>query len=213
VVVFDWDDLKSCHELHDIALAMEPVVSVTTASGKFHSYFSPCSDVDLPAKILWRGEKIGEIQRHEKQYVVAPPSRIKDGSYRWMVDPREAFPEVPKHLKNYVLLDAPAFLAHDDLRGVPTWDDWEGPPADVILRRALDQPGAQLRASGMVKFQCPACLAEGHDSHKDNAVVFADGRWGCAYAPRDPRHRPSGHPRRAASSVEAKCVAKECLVE
>ena len=46
-------------------------------------------------------------------------------------------------------------------------------------------PGARLRGGG-VKFRCPACAADGHDKHRDNAKVFADGRYGCAY---DPDHK------------------------
>src|SRR5262249_32014466 len=32
-----------------------------------------------------------------------------------------------------------------------------------------------------IKFQCPACAAEGHDQHRDNACFFNNGNWGCAY--------------------------------
>jgi Protein of unknown function (DUF3987) len=46
---------------------------------------------------------------------------------------------------------------------------------------ALQQPGAVRRHAG-IKFQCPACAADGHDTHKDNACLFNDGRWGCAWA-------------------------------
>jgi len=46
---------------------------------------------------------------------------------------------------------------------------------------ALQQPGATRRQSG-IKFQCPACAAEGFDKPKDNAILFNDGTWGCAWA-------------------------------
>src|SRR5207249_11243077 len=46
---------------------------------------------------------------------------------------------------------------------------------------ALQQPGAVRRHAG-IKFQCPACAAEGHDKHQDNACLFNDGRWGCAWS-------------------------------
>jgi len=46
---------------------------------------------------------------------------------------------------------------------------------------ALQQPGAIRRHAG-IKFQCPACAADGHDTHQDNACLFNDGRWGCAWA-------------------------------
>jgi AAA domain len=43
------------------------------------------------------------------------------------------------------------------------------------------QPGAIRRDFG-IKFQCPACAVEGHDQHQDNACLFSDGTWGCAWA-------------------------------
>jgi putative DNA primase/helicase len=54
-----------------------------------------------------------------------------------------------------------------------------------VQRRAaaLAQPNAQERSNGAVKFACPACLAEGFDYAKDNAVYFPDtDRWSCAWA-------------------------------
>jgi putative DNA primase/helicase len=58
------------------------------------------------------------------------------------------------------------------------------PDQGQLLRSAaLAQPHAQERASGMIKFACPACVAEGHDQHQDNAAFFEDtGKWGCAFA-------------------------------
>jgi hypothetical protein len=54
--------------------------------------------------------------------------------------------------------------------------------ANVDLQAiAMQQPGAVRRQAG-IKFQCPACAAEGHDQHRDNAILFLDGTWGCAWA-------------------------------
>jgi AAA domain-containing protein len=47
---------------------------------------------------------------------------------------------------------------------------------------ALAQPGAMERVSGIIKFQCPACRREGHDRHQDNAGLFPEGAFGCAWA-------------------------------
>jgi hypothetical protein len=52
---------------------------------------------------------------------------------------------------------------------------------ESLRASALQQPGAVRRDAG-IKFQCPGCSAEGHDSHEDNAIVFNDGTWGCAVA-------------------------------
>src|SRR5262249_54205197 len=49
-----------------------------------------------------------------------------------------------------------------------------------LVAVALQQPGAVRRQHG-IKFQCPACAAEGHDQHRDNACFFNNGNWGCAY--------------------------------
>ncbi len=46
---------------------------------------------------------------------------------------------------------------------------------------ALQQPGAGRRQHG-IKFQCPACAAEGYDAPRDNACLFNNGSWGCAWA-------------------------------
>jgi hypothetical protein len=55
-------------------------------------------------------------------------------------------------------------------------------PSEVERRRgaALQQPGAVVRNTGLIKFQCPACRTEGHDRHQDNACLFGDGSFGCA---------------------------------
>jgi AAA domain len=50
-----------------------------------------------------------------------------------------------------------------------------------LLEAARRQPGAVHRDFG-IKFQCAACAAEGHDKHQDNACLFNDGTWGCAWA-------------------------------
>ncbi len=39
-----------------------------------------------------------------------------------------------------------------------------------------------MRRAHGIKFQCPACAAEGHDKHQDNACLFNNGDWGCAWS-------------------------------
>jgi hypothetical protein len=60
---------------------------------------------------------------------------------------------------------------------------------ELLRAAALGQPGAVPRQTGTIKFQCPRCRAEGHDQHQDNAGLFPDGRWGCAFAADTPRGR------------------------
>ena len=64
------------------------------------------------------------------------------------------------------------------------------PAADLdrLQTAALRQPGAGSRSFG-IKFQCPACHGEGHDDHQDNACLFNDGTWGCAWAKDTPLGR------------------------
>jgi hypothetical protein len=60
---------------------------VVTGSGRLHYYFA--WEADLPAKLTWRGEIIGEIQRGPGlQQVVMPPSIHPDtgATYRWITD-------------------------------------------------------------------------------------------------------------------------------
>jgi hypothetical protein len=59
-----------------------------------------------------------------------------------------------------------------------------------LVDAALRQPGARERASGIIKFMCPACRDEGHDAHADNAGLFThNGTWGCAFAKDTPDGR------------------------
>jgi hypothetical protein len=89
------------------------------------------------------------------------------------------------------------------------------PDLEQLEAAALEQPGA-VRRQGGIKFQCPACAAEGHDLHRDNACLFSNGKWGCAWAT-DPElgraHRraigqvlgassPNGGPRAGAAAPE-----------
>jgi RecA-family ATPase len=55
------------------------------------------------------------------------------------------------------------------------------PNAAELEAAALRQPGAVRRQHG-IKFQCPKCAADGHDAHRDNACLFNNGDWGCAWS-------------------------------
>jgi hypothetical protein len=59
-----------------------------------------------------------------------------------------------------------------------------------LIDAAVRQPGARERATGIIKFQCPACREDGHDAHQDNAGLFMhEGTWGCAFAKDTPDGR------------------------
>jgi hypothetical protein len=184
VAVLDFDD-------PDAALAMAQKlgalpVAVVTGSGKAHVYIA--HEPGLPAKLRWQGAIVGELQRGPMQQVVLPGSVHPDTGalYRWAVNPLEwAPPTLPVAWRRH--------LSSDDRPRNPSETVSEGfdgalPSASELLSRALSLPGGKRRTTG-VKFQCPACRAEGHDKHQDNARVDLEGKWGCAYAPGDRGHR------------------------
>ncbi|HXA95520.1 MAG TPA: bifunctional DNA primase/polymerase [Candidatus Dormibacteraeota bacterium] len=185
VGALDFDDDTAAREM--FAELGPLVVTVSTGSGKQHCYFA--HEPGLRAKLWWGGRKVGEVQRGPNQYVVMPPSVHPDTGrpYVWAADPLASIPPLPvawrEHLAAGPASDAfgpkPNFLTGGS-DGVPEPEPWVGPPAAELLRRAMQQPGASPRSSGSVKFQCPGCAAEGHDKHRDNAIVHPDGRWGCA---------------------------------
>lgn len=185
LAVLDFDNLDAMRALYSELGELTPWVE--TGSYKFHCYTKWVDG--LPAKIQHNGVTVGEVQRGN-QYVVMPPSvhPVTRQAYRWLVNPTDPIPELPQAWLDYLLADAtyggntearPKFMAAGDLRGVPAEEPWEGPSADEILRRAQEQPGARMRRNG-IKFQCSGCVAEGHDKSRDNAIVYLDGRWGCA---------------------------------
>ncbi len=188
VAVLDFDDLSAASEMLE-ALGPLPV-TVFTGSDKWHTYIK--WEPGLPAKIKWREEIVGEIQRGPNQQVVMPPSIHPNGRpYVW--NDAEVI-ELPQDWREH--LTTPEILIP---RGLEQYageglehlerEEWDGPPPEEILRRAAMQPGAKHRATG-IKFQCPACRdLRGRDRHRDNAFVRLDGRWGCAYAPGDSEHK------------------------
>lgn len=158
-----------------------PTPWVETGSGKLHCYVQ--WEESLPARILWRDERVGEIQRGPSlQHVVIPPSVHPDTNrpYKWLLDPRTSIPDplLPSWREYLGGHEIPSYIVQEAI-GHPDDIPWDGPPVAEILQRALSQPGAKRRRFG-IKFQCPGCRAEGHDRSRDNAIVYDDGRWGCA---------------------------------
>jgi len=190
VAVLDFDKIEV---VADMCTQLGPLLPwVKTGSGKYHVYVG--WEEGLPAKMMWNGEKVGEVQRgpmertgYNLQHVVIPPSlHDKTGKpYIWL----QAFHEdhriisdskLPDGWRRFLVEDSiPDFIPVGDLSGHPDAEEWEGPPVDEILRRAMMMPGARRRRNG-IKFQCPGCAREGHDKSRDNAIVYDDGRWGCA---------------------------------
>ena len=190
VAVVDFDDPDAMREMFE-KLGPLPI-TVVTGRGRAHCYAE--HERWLPAKLKWDGEWVGEIQRGEteknvpcRQQVVMPPSvhPITGEPYRWLGNPLEAPPRLPRswrdHVRRSERVEAPV--------PVPRWKpSHDLPSAHELQARALQLPGGRRRTAG-VKFQCPGCLAEGHDKHRDNAMVSNNGRWGCAFSPGDRVHR------------------------
>ena len=174
IAVLDCDHVDLWREMVD-ELGEPGKPWVRTGSGKFHCYVA--WQRGLPAKLVWNEVKVGEIQRGPgQQQVVVPPSLHPDTGqrYEWLVDPATQKLKPLPPLWHAYLYEPEVYEPEHDARR-------NGPSPDVqrYLDAALRQPGAKRRGSG-VKFQCAGCLAEGHDHHRDNAVVWASGRWGCA---------------------------------
>jgi len=188
IAILDFDRMDLANEMF-LELGI-PEPTVRTGSGKVHCYVQ---DTDLPARIKWHGETVGEIQRGAKQYVVAPPSIHPNGTgYTWLIeDSKEPIPRLPGPWRQYLLAEMVPTVPqkYQKYIGQETpLESWDGPAPEEIVRLALQQPGAVRRVHG-IKFQCPGCRDEGHDRHRDNAMVGFDGRWGCAFAPGDVEHK------------------------
>lgn len=209
VAVLDFDDRAMAEEMRAALGPLTPWTKSGSGRGD-HCYVG--WEPNLPARITWRGVKVGEVQRGDQQQVVLPPSIHpgdskrgipSGGIYQWLIDPRQPLPTLPDAWRGYLLgpvlpdgdasWDGPwgtviaTGVRPSDLPTANlTFDEtpWDGPSPEELIRRAMKQPGASRRSTG-VKFQCPGCRAEGHDKHMDNAIVYLSGRWGCAV---DSRH-------------------------
>jgi hypothetical protein len=188
VAVLDFDDRAAYDEM---VATLGPLQAWSTSpSNGVHCYL--VNRPDLPARILWGGRNVGELQRGDRQQVVMPPSPYPGkpsrgippgGEYRWLVDPRGAVPELPVAWFGY-LTSPPEHiqaLTGDTPGHENDGDNWNGPGAEAILERALQQPGRKVRKNG-VHFQCAGCLKQGRDRSMDNAIVFFNGKFTCTVA-------------------------------
>lgn len=179
VAVLDFDQTDAMRQMAESLAPVRPWVE--TGRGRFHCYIR--WEADLPARLMWRGENVGEVQRGPGlQHVVMPPSIHPETGreYRWLVDPSEELPPLPEEWRNhFASSDVPSYIPKGDRAGQPPEEQWTGAPPEVLVQRALQQPGARRRHNG-IKFQCLGCRRVGRDRSRDNAIVYWDGHWGCA---------------------------------
>ena len=166
LAIFDIDDPDAFAEA-EASLGALGERWVETGSSKHHVYKR--WDAGLPAKLRWHDVIIGEIQRGPGlQQVVIPPSVHPNTGrrYQWLVAPATAMlSRLPVRWRQH-LLEPPR----------PVFRRTETSATGAAREAALAQPGARRRPSGNIKFACPACVAEGHDTTQDNAVLF-EAHW------------------------------------
>jgi hypothetical protein len=181
------DDWRELFEVMESELGPLGRPWVQSGGKSRHYYIS--WEPNLRPKLVWGGAVLGEVQRGGtseapcQQQVVLPPSvhPVTRRPYRWLVDPTaEPLQPIPGPWRPH-------------LTETPRTTERTAPdvgPDDLARRQtmALRQPNARDRAR-YIKFACPACRAEGFDEPGDNAVLFPDGRWGCAWAAGTDRQR------------------------
>lgn len=183
VAVLDFDEPGA---LAEMSVELGPLLPwVQTGRGLLHCYVK--WEDGLPSRMMWKNRRVGEIQRGPAlQHVVMPPSIHPDTRlpYVWRVDPNQPLPELPEEWRAYLKSSCiPDYIKEGDRRGQPEEEPWRGPSPEELQAWALAQPGARQRRHG-IKFQCPGCRKEGRDRSRDNAIMYSDGRWGCAVNPR-----------------------------
>jgi bifunctional DNA primase/polymerase-like protein len=116
VAVPDGDNLDQMRAMFAALGAL--AIWVETGSGTWHCYVG--WEPNLPAKLMWQGRKVGELQRGGigpdgqpvLQHVVLPPSVHPGdvekgvppgGIYRWRVDPCSPLPVLPDAWRAYFL--------------------------------------------------------------------------------------------------------------
>jgi hypothetical protein len=99
----DADDLLGWADMIDTLGQVAPAW-VETGRGRLHYYVR--WEGDLPAKVMWKGDTLGELQRGPgQQMVVMPPSMHPDTGlrYRWLVDPvTQPLTELPGDWRAYL---------------------------------------------------------------------------------------------------------------
>jgi hypothetical protein len=112
--VLDFDNLEVMQAMFE---ELGPITNwVQTGSGKYHAYIQ--ADSELPAKMLWEGTRVGEIQRGPMQQVVMPPSIHPDTGdpYVWLVNPATTqLPALPEAWKQYFLDSRPGGTTADQV--------------------------------------------------------------------------------------------------
>jgi hypothetical protein len=139
-IALDFDNLEAMQAMFE---ELGPLTHwVKTGSGKFHCYYA--ADSELPARMLWEGTRVGEIQRGPLQQVVMPPSIHPDTGdpYVWLVNPATTrIVPLPEAWKQYLLDSRPGGTTADQVAPPkPNGEDAGELALPIIKVRAGDLP-------------------------------------------------------------------------
>jgi hypothetical protein len=188
LAIIDPDNLDAWADMID-TLGQPSLPWVHTGSGRLHYYVK--WQPNLPAKLTWRGELVGEIQRGPgQQQVVAPPSihPTTGKPYRWLVDPAtETLPELPGDWRT---CDGDSYRDGETAQGPTSMVTSSRHASLTIMDRT---PSAMLRTpSGGVQerlqsvrtadaLSCPVCRLRGRQTVRAArcraSATAKDGTW------------------------------------
>lgn len=149
-----WDDVVA--ECPDLKPITSETVCVETPSGGFHYYFVVPDGRECPTNGRpWEGIDI----RGEGGYVVAPPSELPNGQYRWVRDPQE-----------FVVLPAPESL-------MDALDAAARQPTLKVIQGGLALSQIEQSISAHPTSQSGDSPADWLRSHVDVGQMLREGGW------------------------------------
>jgi hypothetical protein len=166
IAVLDFDDIDLMLEMFTDLGPLR--ITVETGSQKVHCYVKWIPD--LCAKLLWKGKKVGEVQRGPKlQHVVMPPSIHPNGNpYIWAVDPIAKIPALSVEWQIYL-----GGTTEEQARLEPLKHGFTLEQRVEFARKWLKhrRPAIQGQQGDIHTFITCASVAYDHDLDEDSAVL------------------------------------------